>query len=148
VRVPVRWPRAVGVKRIWRKQEALGVRVPVQGAPPVGAALRAKSPVVVGVLRVTEVAVELVRVKRVVGLVLWMGMGPKSRLTGVRMRPVRGRPVPVRVRGSGLPVEEVRVRVAVSGPAAEGLNWTPSQQLVQGPVMVERKAELGGWPWP
>ena len=123
------------------------MRVPVQGAPPVGAALRAKSPVVVGVLRVTGAAVRLVRVKRVVGLVLWMGMGPKSLLMGVRMRPVRGRPVPVRVRGSGLPVV-VRVRVAVSGPAAEGLNWTPSQQLVQGPVAVAAKAEEGGWPWP
>ena len=93
VRVPVRWPVAVGVKRICRKQEALGVRVLVQGAPPVGAALRAKSPVVAGGLRVTGAAVELVRVKRVVGLVLLTGIGPKSRLTGVRMRPVRGRPI-------------------------------------------------------
>ena len=30
------------------KQEALGARVPVQAAPPVGAVLRVKSPVMVG----------------------------------------------------------------------------------------------------
>jgi len=62
------------------------------------------------------------------------------------MRPVRGRPVPVRVNGEGVPeTVEVRVRVAVSGPAVEGVNWTPSQQLVQGPVKAEVKAEAGGF---
>jgi hypothetical protein len=68
---------------------------------------------------------------------------------GVRRRPVRGRPVPVRVKGDGVPeAAEVRVRVAVSGPAVEGVNWTPSQQFVQGPVKVEVKAAVGGLPWP
>ena len=48
----------------------------------------------------------------------------------------------------GVPEVEVRVRVAVWGPVVEGVNWTPSQQLVQGPVKVVRKAEVGGAPWP
>ena len=29
-----------------------------------------------------------------------------------------------------------------------GVNWTPSQQLVQGPVKVEAKVPVGGLPWP
>ena len=45
----------------------------------------------------------LVRVKRVGALVLLMGTGPKSCVAGVRIRPVRGRPVPVRVKGAGGP---------------------------------------------
>ena len=45
-------------------------------------------------------------------------------------------------------VVEERVRVAVWRPVAEGVNWTPSQQLVQVPVKVVVKAEVGGWPWP
>ena len=58
-----------------------------------------------------------------------------------------GRPVPVRVKGEGVPeVVEVRVMVAVWGPAVEGVNCTPSQQLVQGPVKVVAKAEVGGAP--
>jgi hypothetical protein len=108
---------------------------------------RLKLPVVVGVLRETVPAVRLVRVKRVGALPLWTGTGPKSWLMGARMRPVSGRPVPVRVRGEGVPEEvEVRVRVAVCEPAVEGVNWTPSQQLVQGPVKVPVKAEVGGLP--
>jgi hypothetical protein len=104
-----------------------------------------KLPVVVGALRETLVEVRLVRVKRVGAVMLWTGMGPKSCVGGVRMRPVRGRPVPVRVKGEGGPeVVEVRVRVAVWGPVVEGVNWTASQQLVQGPVKVEVKAEVGG----
>jgi hypothetical protein len=43
---------------------------------------------------------------------------------------------------------EVRVRVAVWGPMAEGVNWTPNQQLAQVLVKVEAKAVLEGWPWP
>ena len=35
-----------------------------------------------------------------------------------------------------------------SGPVVEGVNWTPSQQLMQGPVTVVAKAEVGGLPWP
>ncbi len=73
----------------------------------------AKLPVVVGDERVTDDVVRLVRVKRVGALVLLMGTGPKSCVAGVRIRPVRGRPVPVRVRGAGEPEVEARVRVAV-----------------------------------
>src|ERR1700677_1991879 len=135
VRRPLRWPVAVGEKVIWRKQEAAGAREPVQAGPPVGALLRAKSPVMVGVVRVTVAVVWLVRVKRVGALVLLTGMGPKSCVMGVRRRPVAGMPVPVRVKGAGLPEElEVRVRVAVCEPRADGMNWTPSQQLMQVPV--------------
>jgi len=46
------------------------------------------------------------------------------------------------------PVEEVRVRVAVSREVVEGMNWRPSQQLVQVPVAVVEKDVVGGWPWP
>ena len=93
--------------------------------------------------------VRLVRVKRVGALVLWTGTGPKSWVSGGEDEAVSGRPVPVRVRVWGLPVVvEERVRVAVRGPVAEGLNWMPSQQLVQVPVGVVVKAEVGGWPWP
>ncbi len=107
-----------------------------------------KLPVVVGVERVTEEVVRLVRVKRAGAPVLSMGTGPKSSVTGLRIRPVRGRPVPVSVSGAGLPEVEARVSVAVWEPAVEGMNWTPSQQLVQGPLKVLRKAEAGGAPWP
>ncbi len=104
---------------------------------------------VVGCVMLTVPVVRLVRVKRVGAEVLWTGMGPKSCVGGVRMRPVRGRPVPVSVKGEGVPeVVEVRVRVAVWGPVVEGVNWTPSQQLVQGPVKVEAKVLVGGAPWP
>jgi hypothetical protein len=151
-RVPVRRPVVVGVKMRLRKQEALGARLPVQAWPPVGervGSAKAKLPVVVGVERETVVGVRFVSVKRVGALVLWTGIGPKSCWLGVRTRPVRAWPVPVSVKGEGVPeVLEVRVRVAVSGPMAEGLNWTPSQQLVQEPVKVVAKAELGGAPWP
>jgi len=41
-----------------------------------------------------------------------------------------------------------RVRAALCGPAAEGLNWRPSQQLVQGPIVLAVKAEVGCWPCP
>ncbi len=58
-----------------------------------------KLPLVVGVERVTGEVVRLVRVKRVGALVLLMGTGPKSSVTGLRIRPVRGRPVPVSVSG-------------------------------------------------
>jgi hypothetical protein len=152
VRVPVRVPAAVGVKMTLVKQEALGAREPEQAWPPVGAAVgsaRRKFPVVVGVERETVAEVRLVRVKRMGALVLWTAMGPKSCVMGVRMRPVRGRPVPVRVRGEGVPeAVEARVRVAVWGPAVVGMNCTPSQQLVQGPVKVEATADVGGLPWP
>jgi hypothetical protein len=152
VRAPVRGPVVPWVKITLTKQEALGTRGPVQAAPPVGERVesaRAKLPVVVGVERDTVAGVRLVRVKRTGALVLWTGTGPKSCVSGVSRRPVRGRPAPVRVKGEGVPdVVEERVRVAVWGPAVEGVNWTPSQQLVQGPVKVEAKAEVGGLPWP
>jgi hypothetical protein len=45
-------------------------------------------------------------------------------------------------------VPALRVRVAVRRPTAEGLNWMPSQQLVQGPVALAVKEPDGGWPWP
>jgi hypothetical protein len=126
VRVPVSGPVDVGLKIRLRKQEALGVSWPVQAGPPVGKAVgsaRAKLPVVVGELRATVSAVRLVRVKRVGALVLWTGTGPKSWLIGVRMRPVSGRPVPVRVRGDGVPEEvDYRVSVAVCEPVVEGVN--------------------------
>src|SRR6266851_992642 len=126
VRVPVSGPVAVGVKITLTKQELLGAREPLQAAPPVGAVVesaRVKSPVVVGVERETAAGVRLVREKRVGALVLWTGMGPKSCVSGVRRRPVRGRPVPVRVKGEGVPeVVEERVRVAVRGEAMEGVN--------------------------
>src|SRR5215469_5404552 len=152
VREPVRGPVEVGAKMMLTKQEALGVREPVQAGPPVGKAVgsaRVKLPVVVRVETETAVAVRLVRVNRVGALVLWTGMGPKSCVVGVRRRPVSGRPVPVRVKGEGVPeVVEVRLRVADWEPGVEGVNWTPSQQLVQGPVKVVVKAAVGGLPWP
>jgi hypothetical protein len=99
------------------KQEALGAREPEQAGPPVGAVVALameKSPAVVGAERETAEVVRLVRVKRVGALVLWTGTGPKFCVMGVRMRPVRGRPVPVRVKGEGVPeAVEVRVRIAV-----------------------------------
>src|SRR5258705_473510 len=71
------------------------------------------------------------------------GMGRRSCVSGGRGRRVRGRPVPVRVKGEGVPeVVEERVRVAVRGPAMAGVNWTPSQQLVQGPVKVAAKVPV------
>jgi hypothetical protein len=152
VRAPVRGPVAVGVKMTLMKHAALGARGPLQAGPPVGKVVgsaREKSPVVVGVERETVAAVRLVRVKRDGALVLWTGMGPKSCVMGVRTRPLRAVPVPVRAKGEGVPeVLEVRVRVAVSGPMLDGVNWTPSQQLVQVPVKVVAKAEDGGWPCP
>jgi len=152
VRVPVRGPVAVGVKIRLTKQEALGARAPLQTGPPVGNVVGSatlKLPVVVGVLMEMVEVVRLARVKRVGALVLCTGMGPKSCVMGVRVRPVRGRPVPVRVKGEGVPeAMEVRVRVAVCGPGVDGVNSTPSQQLVQGPVKVVVKAEVGGAPWP
>ena len=100
VRVPVRWPVVVGAKAIWMKQEALGARVPVQGGPPVVLVIEGEVSGDGGWVRVMGVALEvrLVRVKRVGALVLWTGTVPKSCVTGVRMRPWSGRPVPVRVR--------------------------------------------------
>src|SRR6202789_1311607 len=59
VRRPLRWPVVVGEKVIWRKQEAPAARVPVQAEPPVGAVLKAKSPVMVGVVRVMAAGVWL-----------------------------------------------------------------------------------------
>ena len=97
VRVPVRGPVMVGVKVTWTRQVASSAREPVQGRPPVGDGLMAKSPVVVGGVMVMLEVVALVRVKRRGWLVLWTGMGPKSRVRGLRRRPVWGRPVPVRV---------------------------------------------------
>jgi hypothetical protein len=105
LRTPVRWPVAVGAKTMLRKQEALGAREPLQAGPPVGAeaaVVMAKSPVTVGIESATVEEVRLVRVKRVGALELWTGMLPKSCVTGARMRPVRGRPVPVRVSGDEL----------------------------------------------
>jgi len=83
---------------------------------------RTKLPVVVGVERVTEEVVRLVRVKRIGALVLLTGMGPKSCVVGVRTRPVRGRPVPVSMTGDGLPEAEASVSVAVWDPVVEGVN--------------------------
>jgi len=149
VTVPVREPVAVGEKLTLKKQEALGASWPVQAAPPVGEVLSAKSPVSVGPMRVMVDAVRFVRVKSAGALVLLKGTVPKSCVVGVRMRPKRATPVPVRVSGDGVPeAEEVRVSVAVCAPAVEGVNCTPSQQLAQEPVKVERKADVGGWPWP
>jgi hypothetical protein len=101
VRRPLRWPLVVGEKVTWRKQEAAGARMPMQVGPPVVDVLKAKSPVMVGVVRVMGAALWLVRVKRVGGLVLLTGTGPKSWLMGVRRRPVAGMPLPVSREGSG-----------------------------------------------
>ena len=98
VRVPVLGPGLVGEKVIWRRQEAVGAISPVQAGPPVAALLRAKSPVVVVELRVMGEGLRLVRVKRVGAVVLLMGVGPKSFVSGVSWRPVRARPLPVRAR--------------------------------------------------
>ena len=98
VRVPVIWPVVVGAKATSTKQEAVGARVPVQGAPPEGAVLITKPALVVGAVRETAAEVRLVRVKSVGALVESMGMAPKSWLTGVRMSPVSGRPLPVSAR--------------------------------------------------
>src|SRR6202041_1904276 len=100
-----------------------------------------------GAVRLIVVVVRLVRVKRDGALVLWTGTVPKSCVVGLRIKPERAMPVPVR--GDGVPeAEEVRVTVAAWVPGVDGVNCTPSQQLVQVPVKVERKAEVGGWPWP
>ena len=124
--MPVKGPVEVGLKMRLRKQEAPGLSWLVQAWPPVGKAMgsaMANGPVVVGEVRGTVATVRLVRVKRVGALALWTGPGPKSCVSGVRMRPVSGRPVPVRVKGEGVPEEvEVRVRLAVSEPTVEGVN--------------------------
>jgi hypothetical protein len=149
VTAPVRWPVVVGANAALKKQEALGASVPLQGWPPVGAVLRAKSPEVVRLAMETAVVVRFVSVKSTGALMLWTGTEPKSCVSGLRMRPVSARPVPVRVSGAGVPeVLEESVTDAVWGPGAEGVNCTPSQQLVHEPVKVLRKAEVGGWPWP
>src|SRR5580692_7970049 len=126
VRVPVSGPVVVGLKVMLTKQEALGASGPLQVGPPVGLVVglaREKLPVVVAVVRETVVGVRLVRVKRIGAEVLWTGIGPKSCVGGVRMRPVRGRPVPVRVKGACVPeVVEARMRVAVWRPMVEGVN--------------------------
>ncbi len=96
VRLPVRVLVVEGVKVIWMVQEALGARVWVQGELVV--VTRVKSPVAVVELRVMGEGVALVRVKAAGALVLAMGMGPKSEVVGERRSPVRGRPVPVRLR--------------------------------------------------
>ena len=72
VRVPVRGPVAVGVKTIWREQEAFWARVPVQGDPPLVLGARMKSPVMAGAEREIGVVLEvrLVRVKRIGALLL------------------------------------------------------------------------------
>src|SRR3984885_7185385 len=103
VRGPLRWAVGVGEKVIWRKQEAAGARVPVQAGPPVGAVLKAKSPVRGGAGRGMGAWVWWGRGKRVGALVLLMGTGPKSWLMGVRRRPVEGMPLPVSEKGAGVP---------------------------------------------
>jgi len=85
----------VGVKAIWRKQEAVGARLPVQAEPPVGVVLTAKLPVVVAALRTMGDGLRLVRVKSVGAVVLLMGVGPKSCVEGERTTPVRASPLPV-----------------------------------------------------
>ena len=76
-------------------------------------------------------------------------MGPKSWVMRGEEEAGEGEAGSGEGEGEGVPeVVEVRVRVAVRGPAVEGVNWMPSQQLVQVPVKVEVKAEVGGWPWP
>ena len=67
--------------------------------------------------------VRFVRVKSAGALLLLTGMEPKSCVVGLRMRPVRATPVPVRVSGAGIPeLVEERVTEAVCGPGAEGVN--------------------------
>lgn len=151
LRVPERWPVAEGLKRTLRKQVAEGLRVPVQVGPPVASVARMKSPVRVGAETVMGrlAGVRLGRLTRVRAEVLETGMSPKSGLTGVRTRPVRGVPVPKSERVSGLPAAaEESSMVAVRGSVVVGLNSTPSQQSVQGLVTVLVKAERRGWPWP
>ena len=99
VRVPVRWPVAVGAKAMLRKQEAVGARAPLQAGRRWGVVAEGEVAGEGGGGEGDGGGVRLVRVKRVGALVLWMGTGPKSCVVGVRRRPVRGRPVPVRVRG-------------------------------------------------
>ena len=142
VMVPARWPVVDGAKTALKKQEALGARVPLQGWPPVGAVLRAKSPENMRLVMETAAVVRFVSVKSMGALVLWTGTEPKSCVSGLRIRPVSARPVPVRVSGAGVPeVLDESVTDAVWGPGAEGVNCTPSQQLVHEPVKIVRKAE-------
>src|SRR6202022_1789984 len=118
VSVPARWPEAVGAKTIWRKHVAEAARVPEQGAPPVGAAERLKSPLVTGGVMVIGLEVRLVRVKRVGALMLCSGTVPKSCVAGARMRPSEGSPVPASVRVYGPPEElEGRFKVEERSPA-------------------------------
>ena len=86
------------MKAIWRKQEAVGARLPVQAEPPAVALSMAKLPVVAAALRVMGEGLRLVRVKSVGTVVLLMGVGPKSCVEGESTRPVRARPLPVRER--------------------------------------------------
>src|SRR5437764_1178460 len=125
-------------------QVALGARV-------VQVVVEAKSGVVLVGVAIWRVAQPVL-----VRVMVWMvAVGPgtllKTRTAGMRARAGWG--LAKRVSGvvmgaGGEEVVEVRVRVAVWGPAVEGVNWTPSQQLVQGPVKVEVKAALGELPWP
>ena len=116
VRVPARGPVPMGLKMTLMKQEAFGSSGPLQMGPPVGAAAwfaRLKLPAVVGVERETTAVVRFVRMKSDGALVLLTGTGPKSWLMGVITRPLSGMPVPVRVKGDGIPeVVEVNVKVA------------------------------------
>ena len=149
VSAPARWPEAVGAKTIWRKHVAEAARTPEQGAPPVGAAERLKSPVMTGGVMVIGLEVRLVRVKSVGALMLCSGTVPKSCVAGARIRPSEGRPVPVSVRLYGPPEGfEVRFKVAERRPVAEGLNCKPSQQFRHVPDELAEKAEVGGWSCP
>ena len=89
----------VGLKVIWRKQEAVGARFPVQEGPPVVLVAMVKSPVVVTDWRIAVAGVvrRLARVKVIGAEELLMGMGPKSCEMGVRSMPWTGRAVAVRV---------------------------------------------------
>src|SRR5260370_179762 len=109
VNVPTGWAEAGGAKTIWRKHVAEAARTPEQGAPPVGAAERLKSPEIAGGVMVIGLEVRLVRVKRMGALTLCNGTVPKSCVAGARMRPSEGRPVPVSVRVYG-PPEGLEVR--------------------------------------
>ena len=139
VRVPVMGPVVVGVKMMLTKQAAFGARVPVQVGPPVGFAVgsaRMKLPVRAGVERETGGGGEVGEGEE--------GWG-RGAVDGDRAEVLRGgREDEAGERKAGAGESEGRGSAGGGGGQGEGcvlgdrlvegVNWTPSQQLVQEPV--------------
>ena len=95
---PEREPGVVGVNATCTKHDDPYARTPPQAGPPVVVVLSAKLPVRMGLESMTALppGVRFVRVKSTGGPTLWTGTEPKSCIVGVRSRPVRESPEPVR----------------------------------------------------